>query len=147
MAAQREHLAASQPLNGIAILNKGCRTVSSCGSWESQCAAYPPPKIGHSPGFPTDHHISGRKLSMTSQVTCDYPDKSIATGFELRNSTLAGPDSAGSACCTAGDICTTGGYCLNNQYYPYRGACTDKSWNSGNCASECLDGESFSSVL
>lgn len=76
---------------------------------------------------------------MTSQATCYYPDKSIATGFSLCNSTLAGPNSAGSACCTAGDVCTTGGYCLNSLYYPYRGACTDKSWNSDNCASECLD--------
>lgn len=80
-------------------------------------------------------------------MTCYYPDKSIATGYELCNSTLAGSGDAGSACCTAGDICTTGGFCLNSLYYPYRGACTDKSWNSNNCAGECLDGESSYPIL
>ena len=75
---------------------------------------------------------------MTSQETCYYPSKGVAAGYTPCNSTLAG---AGSACCSAGDVCTTGGYCLNDSYYPYRGACTDKSWDSNNCASECLDGE------
>ncbi len=80
-------------------------------------------------------------LTMTSQTTCYYPDKSIATGFEPCNSTLAEPNGAGSACCATDDICTTGGYCFGDAYYPHRGACTDKSWNSGNCASECLSSE------
>ena len=78
---------------------------------------------------------------MTSHATCYFPDKSIATGYELCNSTLAGPNGSGSACCATGDICTTGGFCLNDMYYPYRGACTDKSWNSESCATECLNGE------
>lgn len=79
----------------------------------------------------------------SSQATCYYPDKSRATGFEPCNSTLAGPSGAGSACCAVGEVCTTGGFCLNDLYYPYRGACTDRSWNSVNCASECLGGEWF----
>ena len=83
---------------------------------------------------------------MTSQATCYFPDKSIATGYELCNSTLAGPNGSGSACCVTGDICTTGGFCLNDMYYPYRGACTDKSWNSASCATECLNGK-FSFAL
>ena len=77
---------------------------------------------------------------MSSQATCYYPDKSRATAYEACNSTLAGPDGVGSACCASGDICTTGGFCLNGDYYPYRGACTDRSWNSNSCASECLNG-------
>ena len=80
-------------------------------------------------------------LIMSSKPTCYYPDKSRAPAYEACNSTLAGPDDAGSACCAAGDICTMGGFCLNAMYYPYRGACTDRAWNSGNCASECLNGE------
>ena len=82
-------------------------------------------------------------LIMSSQATCYYPDKSRATAFEVCNSTLAGPDGVGSACCAAGDVCTTGGFCLNDAYYPYRGACTDRSWNSNSCASECLNGKWF----
>ena len=99
------------------------------------------PKAGHFPRSSADDHFSRQKFIMASQATCYFPDKSIASGFELCNSTLVGPNGGESACCTAGDICTTGGFCLNDMYYPYRGACTDKSWNSDNCASECLNCE------
>ena len=49
---------------------------------------------------------------------------------------------AGSACCQlATSVCTTDGYCKGNEYYMYRGGCTDQSWHSINCAAEYLDGK------
>ena len=102
-------------------------------------------KTGRCPLLSTDDLVisvfEGRRFIMSSQATCYFPDKSIATGYELCNSTLAGSNGSGSACCVTGDVCTTGGFCLNDMYYPYRGACTDKSWNSESCATECLNGE------
>ena len=129
-------------------LLKGCRAIHSCESlhanpsrWAVQffSKTMAPPKI-----FPVNqlYELQAKiLLIMSSQATCYYPDKSRATAYEVCNSTLAGPDGVGSACCSAGDVCTTGGFCLNDAYYPYRGACTDRSWNSNSCASECLNGE------
>ena len=129
-------------------LLKGCRPIHSYESYHTNPSRWAVQFFSKSKALTENFPISQsyqlqakKLLIMSSQTTCYYPDKSRAPGYEACNATLAGPNGAGSACCAAGDICTTGGFCLNDMYYPYRGACTDRSWNSNSCASECLNGE------
>ena len=46
-------------------------------------------------------------------------------------------DGPHSACCGAGDGCSTSGLCQGNAGYMYRGGCTDSNWEAEQCASLC----------
>ena len=77
-------------------------------------------------------------------TSCYYPDGSVASNYVVCNATQAAPGGGGSPCCDGGDgklpICDAAGYCYGATFYPYRGACTDRSWQSSNCAGECVNG-------
>ncbi|KAF8855419.1 hypothetical protein BDZ45DRAFT_503667 [Acephala macrosclerotiorum] len=42
-----------------------------------------------------------------------------------------------SSCCDPLDACTASGLCLGRTGFNYRGTCTDKTWDSSNCAASC----------
>lgn len=71
------------------------------------------------------------------ETRCYYPDSSVAKQYVACNST-AGIN--GSACYDPEDICSTNGLCFGTANFMYRGGCTDKDWNSSNCASLCTQG-------
>lgn len=92
--------------------------------------------------------LSDLIIIVRSTATCYLPDKSIAksgdTAYHPCNATAA-DNGDGSACCqlsssTGSSICLTSGFCFGADSYVYRGGCTDQSWNSPNCPSQCLDG-------
>lgn len=73
-------------------------------------------------------------------VQCYYPDGSIPTDYIY----VACTNNAVSSCCipSEGDICQDSGLC----YYPpsgslFRGACTDKTWDSSDCPQVCVAGK------
>lgn len=70
--------------------------------------------------------------------TCYYPDKSVVTGYQPCNATVA--DGVYSACCAEGDGCSTSGYCLGGSGFAYRGGCTDENWTSESCCPSCRSG-------
>jgi hypothetical protein len=72
-----------------------------------------------------------------SSSLCFYPDGITTDPNHVPcNSTIST-----SACCDPLDSCTDSGICLGRTGFNYRGSCTDKTWTSSNCASECLAGE------
>ena len=78
-------------------------------------------------------------------ATCYLPDGNMAktgdTIYEVCNATAA-DSGEGSACCAVNSsVCLTSGYCFGSDSYVYRGGCTDQSWRSLNCPSQCLDGK------
>lgn len=77
-------------------------------------------------------------LSYTT-ATCWFPDgKTIADTYITCNTTK---NEAQSACCDAGDPCSTNGFCMGNAGFAYRGGCTDSTWESPSCAKVCKSGE------
>lgn len=46
-----------------------------------------------------------------------------------------------SSCCDPLDACTASGLCLGRTGFNYRGTCTDKTWDSSNCAASCHAGK------
>lgn len=69
-------------------------------------------------------------------VDCFYPDGVTTDPNHVPcNSTIST-----SSCCDPLDSCTNSGLCLGRTGFNYRGSCTDKTWTSANCASECLAG-------
>lgn len=69
---------------------------------------------------------------------CYFPDGSLAdSNYQACNATASG--AAHSACCAQGDACSTTGYCFGSAGFPYRGACTDQSWNAKECCPGCKD--------
>ena len=83
---------------------------------------------------------------MASNATYYWPNGTPTVGFESRNSTANG---AVSACCDfTSSICTASSVCVGLHGNYYRGACTDPSWRSPSCGSQCVDGLYFlSSVI
>ena len=68
---------------------------------------------------------------------CFWPDGTGAVDFYP-----CAPNNEESACCRKGEICTANGYCFGQLvWYFYRGACTDRNWNSNFCNKMCLKGE------
>jgi len=78
-------------------------------------------------------------VSVSAAESCYFPDGSPSDYVPCPS------NNAVNVCCAYQDYCTPGGFCLSifNGYH-YRGACTDRSWRSGSCAStqaaaRCLD--------
>lgn len=72
--------------------------------------------------------------------SCYYPDGSIPKDFEYVPCT----GESVSSCCIPkeGDVCLASGLCYyTTGSYPFRGACTDKSWGSSKCPLYCLNRE------
>ena len=72
---------------------------------------------------------------------CFFPDgtltEDVEDGYYPCNSTTGGQ---ASACCQlTTSACTTEGYCIGNNGYAYRGACTDSSFPMP-CPQYCLNG-------
>src|SRR5579862_5078379 len=79
------------------------------------------------------------RVSCAASV-CYFPDHNTVapSGYGPCNSTA---DGEFSACCDLGNsACSTTGYCYGSAGYMYRGACTDKTWNSPACPGTCSDG-------
>lgn len=47
------------------------------------------------------------------------------------------PSAQTTACCAPGDSCFDNGLCLSQQFFFYRGGCTEKSFPSASCATRC----------
>ena len=72
------------------------------------------------------------------KATCYFPDGTVEAGFYFPCNTTT----EGSACCDADtSVCTTAGLCVSSAGWIYRGACTDKTWQSPYCPSRCLNGQ------
>ena len=87
-------------------------------------------------------------IIVRSTAICYLPDKSIAnsgdTVYHPCNATAV-DNGEGSACCDlrssiGSSICLTSGFCFGADSYVYRGGCTDQTWKSPNCPSQCLGG-------
>ena len=72
---------------------------------------------------------------------CYFPDGSIPRGDESDYVPCGTENGPHSACCAAGEGCTTTGLCYGAAGYMYRGGCTDKSWSAPACARKCTSGE------
>lgn len=72
--------------------------------------------------------------------SCYYPDGSLPTDYEYVPCT---GDSVSSCCIPSeGDVCLASGACYyKSRNYPFRGACTDKSWTSSKCPQYCMNRE------
>ena len=83
-------------------------------------------------------NLPGRD-SMPDTQMCYYPDGTVAQGDTPCHSSSIGDGS--SACCAAAHICLSNGLCLhtNVQEAIARGSCTDKTWQSLECAEYCSD--------
>lgn len=76
-------------------------------------------------------------VTTAALLNCYYPDgTTTAPGHTPCNTTISA-----SACCAPEDSCSTSGLCLGRTGFSYRGSCTDKTWASGNCPSECQKGK------
>jgi hypothetical protein len=73
--------------------------------------------------------------ALAQQQHCYMPDGSIADDIAPCNSTIAL-----SACCDPRDSCTESGFCLGASGWIYRSGCTDQSWSSSVCPSQCRTG-------
>lgn len=72
--------------------------------------------------------------------SCYYPDGSLPTDYVYVPCT----GESVSSCCipSEGDVCLASGLCYyQTGNYPFRGACTDKSWGSSKCPQYCLNRE------
>lgn len=83
-------------------------------------------------------------LSLLPSViaTCYYPDGSTPDQDYVPCNTTT--DSSHSACCASGDACSATGYCFGSSGFPYRGACTDSTWNATECCPACKDSATHS---
>jgi hypothetical protein len=70
---------------------------------------------------------------------CYYPDGTNADAGTSPCNTTA----AVSACCDPRDSCTISGLCLGASGWIYRSSCTDQTWTSSACPSQCHIGESI----
>lgn len=72
--------------------------------------------------------------------SCYYPDGSLPTDYVYVPCT---GDSVSSCCIPSeGDVCLASGACYyKSGNYPFRGACTDKSWSSSKCPKFCMSRE------
>ena len=80
------------------------------------------------------------KSNSMANATCYYPNGSIAP-----EDTPCHPPATGdsvSACCLDSHLCLDNGLCLpqDGAERLYRGSCTDRIWQSTECAQYCPDG-------
>ena len=84
-------------------------------------------------------------VKMASNASCFAPDGTLVTTWSPCNST---EDGRVSACCELGSsVCTTTGLCVGSAEYFYRGGCTDPSWRSPSCPSQCATSKSLSHLM
>ncbi|KAH6680593.1 hypothetical protein B0J14DRAFT_269242 [Halenospora varia] len=75
--------------------------------------------------------------------SCYYPDGSLVGADNLHPVMIpCDPKAETSACCHKADICYANGLCGSDYWWPYRGACTDKTWKSKACPSYCASAAS-----
>ncbi|KAI9780835.1 MAG: hypothetical protein M1839_006462 [Geoglossum umbratile] len=70
---------------------------------------------------------------------CYYPNGAVAKDYTYA---VCNSTTTQSACCipSEGDVCLSNDLCYwPSGNYPFRGACTDKSWTSDACPKYCLD--------
>ncbi|KAI1799654.1 hypothetical protein F4811DRAFT_568002 [Daldinia bambusicola] len=81
----------------------------------------------------TIFHFFCTTFAVISQ--CYYPNQEEAEGDSPCN-----PNADSSACCGGGigTVCLSNGLCQGPNGAVIRGSCSDKYWNSGNCANYCL---------
>ncbi len=75
-------------------------------------------------------------------VSCYHPDGSIAHDHTPCRSPSIGNGDGAVACCPHADICLDNHLCLaqTGPAVIYRGSCTDRKWESPDCAQYCSDG-------
>lgn len=79
--------------------------------------------------------ISSQSFANQSQ-SCYAPNGELLPFHTSCNST-----ESDSSCCNIGDGCLVNGVCLSStRKTVYRGGCTDRSYHSGQCPTNCLDG-------
>jgi hypothetical protein len=77
-------------------------------------------------------------LASLVKADCYYPNGSNATDYTY---VPCKGGSGVSSCCipSEGDVCLSNGLCYyDHGSYPFRGACTDKSWKSPSCPTWCI---------
>ena len=83
-------------------------------------------------------------IKMASNASCFAPDDTLVTTWSPCNST---EDGRVSACCElSSSVCTTTGLCVGSAEYFYRAGCTDPSWRSPSCPSQCVTGKPLSLI-
>ena len=78
---------------------------------------------------------------IVAELTCYYPDTTVATGHIPCNATASDTPTDASACCFGygNDYCLANGLCWFDGILS-RGSCTDKDWASPSCSQWCLNG-------
>ena len=82
-------------------------------------------------------------LAAADTQHCYYPDGTNADAGTSPCNTTA----AVSACCDPRDSCTISGLCLGASGWIYRSSCTDRTWTSLACPSQCHIGKSIQVYL
>jgi hypothetical protein len=82
-------------------------------------------------------------LAAAGTQHCYYPDGTNADAGTSPCNTTA----AVSACCDPRDSCTVSGLCLGASGWIYRSSCTDQTWTSSACPSQCHIGKSIQLYL
>jgi hypothetical protein len=103
------------------------------------------------PGYPkmararTVALVASALLALAAGDTqhCYYPDGTNADAGTSPCNTTA----AVSACCDPRDSCTISGLCLGASGWIYRSSCTDQTWTSPACPSQCHVGKSIQFYL
>ena len=70
-------------------------------------------------------------INLSYAQTCYYPDSSVSTDIPCDSTA---PDSS---CCGSNSFCLSDGLCLNGNIVT-RASCTDNTWASEACATQCL---------
>ena len=86
--------------------------------------------------------LSPTLLALTAaEMTCYYPDTTVATGHIPCNATASNTSSDASACCndSKNGYCLANGLCWDDGILS-RGSCTDKNWAAPSCAQWCQQG-------
>ena len=85
-------------------------------------------------------------VTTTAAQTCYYPNGEEAFKDTPCQTTQPGQTSA---CCASSAICLDNKLCLPQVGYEeviWRGSCTDRSWQSGDCPQFCQDGKFMSMI-
>ena len=85
--------------------------------------------------------LLGLLVVAKAELTCYYPDTTVATGHIPCNATASDTLNDASACCFGygNDYCLANGLCWFDGTLS-RASCTDKNWASSACPQWCLEG-------
>ncbi|KAF3245552.1 hypothetical protein TWF192_007417 [Orbilia oligospora] len=72
---------------------------------------------------------------ITAQRRCYFPNGNLAPDHRACNPESETNNNVHSSCCSIDDnvACLSSNYCLNQNGYVYRGACTDRDWEDSSC--------------